>query len=216
MERIELETYGRKSRGKRIAHRLAGLGALVVLAVGVPSGQARAEGGSSSEPPGWRGPAPSDAPSMRRWYGYEIVVSDFFGASLLATGMLSYRPCPFTLAQNCNMNSSVMSAAFVISGATLYAFGGPSIHAGHSQWGKAGASLALRLLPVAAGNVASDSVDTQGVVPLLVLGGMASAMVVDSAVLGYETVAAEPSKVTLAPTYDAKSRSASLVLGGTF
>jgi len=215
VDRIELEPYGRAPRGKRVAHRLVGLGALVVLAVGAPSRQARAEAGSSSEPPGWRGPAPSDAP-MQRWYGYEIVISDFFGASLLATGMLSYRPCSFTLTDNCNMNSSLVSATFVISGATLYAFGGPSLHAGHSQWGKAGASLALRLLPVAAGNVASDSIDTEGVVPLLVVGGMASAMVVDSAVLGYETVAAEPSKLTLAPTYDPKSRSAALVMGGTF
>jgi hypothetical protein len=216
MNRIELESYERTRCDKRVAHRLAGLGALVVLAVGVPSGQARAEAGPSSEPPGWRGPAPSDAPSMRRWYGYEIVISDFFGASLLATGLLSYRPCSFTLTDNCNMSSSLVSAAVVVSGATVYAFGGPSLHAGHGQWGKAGASLALRLLPVAAGNVASDSVDTEGVIPLLVLGGMASAMVVDSAVLGYETVSTDASKVTLAPTYDPQSRSAALVMGGTF
>ena len=217
MERIEHESYGQRCRRRRIARNLAFLGALAVLAVGVPSREARAEAAPPSEPLAtWHRPASGDAPTMRHWYGYEIVILDFFGAGLLATGVLSYRPCTLTLTQHCDFGRSMLSAAFVISGGAFYAFGGPSIHAGHSQWGKAGASLAMRLLPAVAGNVVSDSVDTGGVAPLLILGGMASAMVVDSAVLGYETVPADASKVTLAPTYDPKSRSGAVVLGGTF
>ena len=217
MERIEHESYGQRCHRGRIARGLAGLGALAVLTVGVPSREARAEAAPPSDPPAtWHRPASGDAPTVRHWYGYEIVILDFFGAGLLATGVLSYRPCTVTLTHDCNFGSSMMSAAFVVSGATLYAFGGPSIHAGRSQWGKAGASLAMRLLPAVAGNAVNDAVDTEGVTPLLVLGGMASAMVVDSAVLGYETVAADASKVTLAPTYDPKSRSGAVVLGGTF
>ena len=104
----------------------------------------------------------------------------------------------------------------LLGGMAGYTLGGPVIHAAHGHWDKAGYSLGLRVAPIAAAIGMGAAFDAREATPLLVGSAALTAMVLDSALLGYETVAVDPPKVSVAPSYDAKSRTGSLVVIGKF
>lgn len=214
MKNVEREPHTNEDRAEQTGRcRLRVVLSLLLLAVGAFSREARADASPLPElGPAVQHPRANEAPSSDAWYGYQIVIADFFATGLLATGFASLRrPC--LIGRGCDNDAS---ALFVVMGGALYTVGGPALHASGSHWAKAGTSLALRVAPVASGMALSHAVDTAGVAPLLVVGGMVTAMAVDSTVLGYESVASDTPQVTFAPAYDPKSRSGALVVATTF
>jgi hypothetical protein len=177
---------------------------------------ARAEEISSVEPTTHSSRFSDQAPvAIRYWYGYQTVIVDVVSTSLFVSGLATFKICLGTSDQTNGSCDSSASEALLLSGLTGYALGGPVIHAAHGHWDKAGYSLALRVVPVAAA-VAIGNAGSGEAGALLLIGGAGAAMMVDSAVLGFETVAVEPPKVSLAPSFDPKSRSGSLVVAGSF
>ena len=109
-----------------------------------------------------------------------------------------------------------VAETLILAGIAGYALGGPMIHAAHGRWDKAGYSLGLRVVPVAAAIGMGEVFGAGDGAPVLVGGAALAAMVLDSALLGYETVAVDASKVSLAPAYHPRRRSGSLVFTRAF
>ena len=187
------------------------------LVVAMSASSARAQGGTG-EHPSVHSPrfADESRQSARRWYGYQTVISDVLSTSLLFAGAASMDICisPFGRPQGGCHNE--VPTLLILGGMAGYIFGGPVIHAAHGHWNRAAYSLGLRVVPVAAAIGIGAAFDAGESTPWLVGGTVLTAMVLDSALLGYETVALDKPKVSVAPSYDPRSRGGSLVLTGTF
>jgi hypothetical protein len=72
----------------------------------------------------------------------------------------------------------------------------------------------MRVVPVVAAMELGRS-GSQAAVPVLMLGAGA-AMILDAGLLGYETLDSDAPKVSLAPSFDPKSRTGALVVAGSF
>ena len=96
-----------------------------------------------------------------------------------------------------------------------YALGGPIIHVAHGHWDKAGYSFGLRALPVGA-TIAGGLFEGPGNPAALLFLGAGAAMILDCALLAHETVAVDAPTISLAPSFDPKSRTGSLVVAGRF
>jgi hypothetical protein len=201
----------RRARTRAVSALAAGL----VVVLSAPA--ARADGSSAENHPI---PSPRSADvgptTVRRWYGYQTMISDVFSTSVFFAGAASMNICisPFGgPTPDCHNEVANM---LLVSGTAGYALGGPIIHAAHGRWDKAGYSLGLRVVPVAAAIGMGEVLGAGDGAPFLVTGTAVTAMVLDSALLGYETVAVEAPKMSLAPSYDPKRGSGSLVFTGTF
>ena len=141
------------------------------------------------------------------------MIADVLSTSVLFAGAASLDICisVFGPPQSCH---NEVPAVLILGGLAGYTFGGPVIHAAHGHWDKAGYSLGLRVAPVAGAIGIASALDAGGATPLLIGGAALTGMVLDSALLGYETVAVDAPKVSLAPYYDTKSRTGSLVFIG--
>ncbi len=158
----------------------------------------------------------------RHWYGWQTALVD--AASLgLGVGMNA-------LSGDGNAGNGVRAFAVGLT-VTGYALGGPVVHAAHGQWGKAAASLGLRLGAPAAGTLAGLAIGSAACphddsdVPCYAVGGglgllagLATAIIVDSAVLAYEPER-EPAAaqgIRLAPVVIAEHDRWGAGIGGTF
>jgi len=200
-------------RGRFVSNAAFSLAAALLAAA--PARSALAQGNSCEERPAIHSSRFSDPDpvTVQQWYGYQTLVIDVASTSLFVAGLATFRLClSGSTSGGCNNDAS---GALLLSGLTGYALGGPVIHAAHGHWDKAGYSLALRVLPVAAATGVGAGGGAGGAAALLLIGGAGVAMMVDSAMLGYETVTVETPKVSLAPSFDPKSRTAGLVVAGS-
>ena len=178
---------------------------------------ASAEGSSSGQTT-TQSPRPSELSpaTVRHWYGYQTLISDALSTTSFAAGVATFDICfsfGGTSGRRCHDNTG--PTMLLLGGMAGYALGGPVIHAVHGHWDKAGYSLGLRALPVAAAvglGIGNGSGNPAGLLFL----GAGAAMILDSALLGYETVAVDAPKVSVAPSFDPNSRTGSLVVAGTF
>ena len=214
MKRQVVERCFHLSSSKRLLARAAFAFPLgLVLVTSAPS--ARAEGGSDQAPTihssrfAYEGPT-----TIRRWYGYQTMISDLLSTSVLFAGAASFDLCISVFSSTDRTCHNEIPTMLILGGMAGYTLGGPVIHAAHGHWDKAGYSLGLRVVPIAGAIGIASALDAGGATPLLVGGAALTGMVLDSAVLGYETVAVDASKVSLAPSYDTKSRTGSLVVIG--
>lgn len=202
------------SRGRSSARRKA-LALAFALALLAPTLPARADGS---------GAAPSYAPQRatdqaaivtRRWYGYQTMLADVASTTAFVMGAATLQICvaPFgPSGRNCDNTTP----GILLAGGTLgYAFGAPLIHAAHGHWDKAGTSFALRVVPAGAGVAIGSSTGSSAAVAVMLV-GCGTSMIVDSAVLAYETEKREPPQVSFAPSYDPKSGAGSVVVAGVF
>jgi hypothetical protein len=210
-------TFPAGSRGKRVIVRTA-LALRAALLTVTPPASASAEDNVSVQVLS-PSPRPSDqAPATRRhWYGYQTVIADALSTTALVSGLSTFKLCISVFGsgnEGCQKDNTVPSL-LILGGTVGYALGGPVIHAAHGHWDKAGYSLAIRVLPTASALAIGSSTDSDGALALLLVGGGA-AMIVDGALLSYETVAVDSSKLSLLPSFDPKSRAGALVVGGSF
>lgn len=152
------------------------------------------------------------------WYGYETLIPDIAAAIIFNAGMSMFRFCmdwrwDGTTPTKSSCNNSDSNRALAASG-VVYFVGAPAIHATHGHWDKAGYSLGIRFLPVATAAALAEA-DADSLASFALIGGGLAAMAVDSAVLAKEP--AEPSlRVSVAPSYEPKSRAAAIVMVGAF
>ena len=156
------------------------------------------------------------APIRRHWYGWQTLLVDAATVALAATVG--------------TVDSGDRQVENVIAGMVLvpYALGGPVVHAAHGQWGRAGASLGLRLGAPTVGALGGYLVgsascarpDTSDVpcaavgAGLGLLAGGAAAIILDAAVLAYEPEAAP--NLALVPVIIADRDRWGAGLSGTF
>lgn len=143
-------------------------------------------------------------PAPRSWYGWQPLAVDAvaFG-SLYATSLTH-------------------SDYLAMVGPTIYAFGGPMVHAFHGRWGASMGSLAVRVaLPWAFAAIpsscSSDGTDFRdscrvNAMATRAIAGAALASIVDALALSWE---AKPAP-TLVPIANVTSTSASIGLSGVF
>lgn len=124
------------------------------------------------------------------WYGWQTLTTDAASVTfLVGFGVASGR------------NNDSTAAVFATACAGAYFLGGPIVHAAHDNWGKAAGSLGLRvgapfagallgLVLASAGDGGNDMAGAMSAVGAML--GIATAVTVDAAVLGYETVHDEP------------------------
>jgi hypothetical protein len=152
-----------------------------------------------------------EAPSKRRWYGWQTLLVDVPSFALWIGGAAS----------------SPQSPALAVVGFTGFILDGPIVHAAHGHWGKAGASIAFRagtvlLAGVGAVGCINDPVSSEsgcrsGYATLLVVGslGVLAAVAVDAAVIAREDVKPdEGDHVGVRVLIAEKGRGGGLVLGG--
>ena len=109
---------------------LAGLGAVTILFC---AGQALAQT-AAPEPT-----APVTAPATARWYGGQTLMADAGGIGLITTALAL---------DAAGARGPAVGGTFLLGVGGLL-LGGPVVHAVHGRWGRAGASLALRVgLPI--------------------------------------------------------------------
>lgn len=165
----------------------------------------------------------ADAPppaQQRNWYGWQTALTDVASLGLGATAS--------GLSGN---GSSGREAANVVSALALTTFvlGGPTVHAAHQQWGKAGASLALRLGAPTVGAVGGFLVGNAACphddrdLPCSAVGaafgliaGAVSATILDAAVIAYEPAQPATGSVHVAPLIVAQGDRWQAGLRGTF
>jgi hypothetical protein len=154
---------------------------------------------------------------VRRWYGYQTLLSDFLSTTLFAAGVATF-DLRFDIGGGGQRRSgsSDVPGMLLLAGMTGYAFGGPAIHAAHGHRVNAGYSLGLRVGSVAAAAGIATAIDDPAVGPFVLLSAPLVAMILDTGLLAHETVPAEAPTVSLAPAYDPKQRSGSLALVGSF
>jgi hypothetical protein len=213
MNRQIVERRVHLSSSERLVARAAFAFALAAaIVMSAPS--ARAEGGTEEAPIIHSARFAYEAPTtVRRWYGYQTVISDFLSTSVFFSGAASFDLCISVFGPDRTCHNEI-PAMLILGGMAGYTFGGPVIHAAHGHWDKAGYSLALRVVPIAGAIGIGSALDAGGATPLLVGGAALTGMVLDSALLGYETIAIDAPKVSLAPYYDTKSRTGLLVVIG--
>ena len=164
---------------------------LLVCFAWIPCAQG-AESAPGAEPraptvAGQQHSAVAPAPTVSRWYGWQTLATD--GAALM-------------LAVVAVRGDDDISSLLGLTSVALYGLGGPVVHLTHDNGWQALGSLALRGgLPVLAGAAGvalercdnSDEEDFCGLSGAVLggLAGMVSAMVIDSAALGWERVPAQ-------------------------
>jgi len=214
MKRQVVERCFHLSSSERLVARAAfafALGSVIVMSA--PS--ARAESGSEEAPTIHSSRFAYERPTtIRRWYGYQTVISDFLSTSLFFAGAASFDVCISVFRSSRRTCHNEIPVTLILGGMAGYTLGGPVIHAAHGHWDKAGYSLGLRVAPIAGAIGIGSALDARDATPLLVAGAALTGMVLDSALLGYETVAVDAPRVSLAPYYDTKSRTGSLVIIG--
>jgi hypothetical protein len=149
----------------------------------------------------------------RSWYGYQTLSADGLAITMTGLGVkAAIHEGGFD-----DGSSHTTSKFLLIGGAMGYLFASPTIHALHGHWGKAGASLGLRTAPIAlgAGIFAMGGESGQSVGASVLIVGILTALVVDSALVANENVPPPP-KVSLAPTFDPKSGAAGVAFAATF
>ena len=153
--------------------------------------------------------------TVRQWYGYQTLGADALSTSLLFMGAASLDICisPYGAPTDCH---NEVAHSLILAGFAGYTLGGPIIHVAHGRWDKAGYSLGLRVVPVAAAIGMGNMFGAGDGAPVLVGGAALTAMVLDSALLAYETVAVDAPNSSLAPAYDPQRRSGSLVFTRAF
>ena len=187
------------------------------LAIVMSAPSARAAGGFEGAPSVHSPRFTDEGPNtIRRWYGYQTMISDVLSTSLFFAGAASLDICISVFGPPDRSCHNEVPGMLLLGGMAGYTLGGPVIHAAHGHWDKAGYSLGLRVAPVAAAIGIGAAVDAGEATPLLIGGAALTAMVLDSALLGYETVTVDAPSVSLAPSYDAKTRTGSLVVMGNF
>jgi hypothetical protein len=154
--------------------------------------------------------------TVRLWYGYQTLGADALSTSLFFMGAASLEICISAFGTPTHSCHNEVAELLLLAGTAGYALGGPSIHVAHGRWDKAGYSLALRVVPLASAIGMGEMFGAGDGAPVLVGGAALTAMVLDSALLGYETVAVDAPKVSLAPAYDPQRRSGSLVFMRAF
>ena len=135
-------------------------------------------------------PAESPAPQRSEWYGWQTALVDVASLGLGAAVI--------GLSGNSSSGSGAENVAGVLMVST-FVLGGPVVHAAHGQWGKAGASLGLRLGAPAAGALggflagSASCPHDDGDVPCSAVGagigliaGAATAIIVDAVMIAYE------------------------------
>jgi hypothetical protein len=153
---------------------------------------------------------------VRRWYGYQTMLADVASTSLFVAGAASLELCVSVFGPPNRTCHNEVPSLLIGGGAAGYLFASPILHAAHGNWDKAGYSFGMRAAPVAAAiglGVAGDATD---VAPVVLGASAVSAMILDSALLGYETVPREGPTVSLAPSYDVMRGIGSLVVAGEF
>lgn len=151
-------------------------------------------------------PVPAAPPVMtRRWYGWQIILTDASAVALTVTGALSE------------------SDGLITVGVLTYLFGPPTVHFAHRNVGRGFGSLGLRLgapfvgalLGVAIANCGENS-DFCGMpeAAVAVTATTLTAVVIDAAVLAYD-VEKKPS-LSWAPSVRVSRDGAGLVVGGRF
>jgi hypothetical protein len=186
---------------------------------------AQADEPSASPSPPLSEPAPAGAPVDRRWYGWQPLMVDAGSIATMIGGGFARGPA---------------SGPIEILGAAGALLGSPLIHLGHEHLGKAGASLALRVLLPTAGmftglligmaaapqnpngdlgtGIARADVALFGGVVGAMSGGLA-AIVIDDGVLAREDVRPAPppdSRPTFEPRISSVRGGATVGVGGTF
>jgi hypothetical protein len=123
-----------------------------------------------------------------RWYGYQLVAVDLAALTLFAASQPDRRHAD---CMECGGAWSSVASNGVgrLAALTLYGAGGPSFHAAHGRWDKAGLSLGLRATPWLIGLGMPDSSSRDRVTVL----GSLLAMLLDWVLLAHETPAAAPS-----------------------
>jgi hypothetical protein len=154
------------------------------------------------------------------WYGWQTLIVD--GSVLLLL--------PLALGAETQNAGSNAALALAVGG---YALGAPIVHLAHGNYGRAAGSFALRvtlpLLAVAQFASAPSSDNSDGnenpyrelriaAAVVLVGSNALAAVIVDAAVLSYETREPKPRRATLqlTPRFSPQDRSAGLVMSGTF
>ena len=133
-----------------------------------------------------------DAPEEHEeWYGWQTLTTDAASVTfLVGFGVAAGRS-----------NNDATETVFASACAGAYFLGGPIVHAAHGNWGRAAGSLGLRvgapfvgslLGLVIASSTDSSFDDSAGMGAVGALVGIGTAVVLDAAVLGYETVQDEP------------------------
>jgi len=167
--------------------------------------------------------APLPVGQTRHWYGWQTALVD---ATSLGLGMSMN-----ALSDDGSSGQGIRTFSLGLA-VTGYALGGPVTHAGHGQWGKAAASLGLRLGAPAAATLAGLAIGAaacpqhdQSDVPCYAVGGgfglvagLVTAIIVDSAVLAYEPEEERLAEqgVRIAPIVIAERNRWGAGLGGTF
>ena len=161
------------------------------------------------------------APSVeRRWYGWQIMLTDVAAIGLLATSLMARE----------DGSAGHLSESLEGAGMGAWLLGGPTIHLAHGDAIQSIGSLALRgLLPIA-GAIVGSSIGEAGAEGELLAGlqegiygllaGAATAAVLDWTLLSYETVARPASEASqpgsLAPSIAFTKSSVSLGVRGSF
>jgi hypothetical protein len=124
-----------------------------------------------------------------RWYGYQLVAVDLAALTLFAASQPGNRHADCV---DCGRAWSSVSprGAGRIAALTLYGAVGPSFHAAHGRWDKAGLSLGLRVTPWLIGLGMRESANRDRVTMV----GSLCAMLFDWVLLAHETQAADPSR----------------------
>ena len=188
--------------------RLLGLLALVVALF--------ASRNAAADEPAADEPKPADV--KREWYGWQTLATD--GVSFAAMGM-GFGSFVHEMTSSRTGDNHATSILLTGAGFGGYIFGAPAVHAAHGHWGKAGASFGMRTGPLAlcgviavasSGQRGNDSNAAAGACAVLLFFGTIATVAVDSAVIAREDVVPPPppAQVSLAPSYDPKTKAGSV------
>jgi opacity protein-like surface antigen len=185
--------------------------ALLTLAILFASRTAAADENEADEP---KGPAPK-----REWYGWQTLATDGVSFTMMGLGLGSII---HEGSSSRTGDNHATSGLLLGTGFGGYLLGAPAVHAAHGHWGKAGGSFAMRSGPialcavVAAGSQGSSSAG--GACAVVLFFGVIATVAVDSAVIAREDVVPPPPspQVSLAPSYDPKTRTGSVSFAAEF
>jgi len=148
-----------------------------------------------------------EAPIMS-WYGYQSLALDGTAFVLSMVGVSKIEWCPFGGPSEACGSDNRAANRYLVGAVLLYGLGGPTVHALHGHWPRAGFSLMARAAPFLA--------------PLLLpqdrAGGFFALGALGAIILDDAFMAHEPAKplFSVVPTYHPLTRTRGLALAGTF
>jgi hypothetical protein len=154
--------------------------------------------------------APEESAPPSSWYGYQPALLDA-GAFALTVGAFAGAPLCFWSDTSCG-GSPRTTTVLGLSAVALYALGGPVVHALHRQGGRAAASAAVRVAPLALAALLGPRPTAAGADTVVL--GVAAAVVLDDVFLSWDRE--RPSTVAVVPAIDPATHARLLLLARAF